>query len=285
MTRTEPAARTSDGGGQLTVSSARIPRLIGLATYVVGLLDIVTGLTHGLRAHLDLYNDIVPGAIGDAAAAATVVSGILLLLLAHALRRRKRRAWRAVLVLLLVSVGFHVVKGEPLAATLSLALVVLLWLNRREFNAAGDPRSRWLAVRAFVLLAAISMLLGITVIEIRRSALVGSPSLWTVTQHTFLGLFGITGPVLFGKDRDGDIVSAMLLGLGLMTALTTIYLALRPVRAAPAPHRPTTSAGCATCSAATACATPSASSPCAATRASCGPRAARPASPTGSSPA
>jgi lysyl-tRNA synthetase class 2 len=211
-----------------------MPRLIGLATYFVGLLDIATGLTRGLRQHLDLYNDIVPGAIGDAAAAATVVSGILLLLLAHALRRRKRRAWRAVLVLLLVSVAFHVVKGEPLAAVLSLALLVLLWLNRREFNAAGDPRSRWLAVRAFVLLAAISMLLGITVIEMRRSAMAGSPSLWVVVQHTFLGLFGISGPVVFRVDRDNDIVSAMLLGLGLMTALTTVYLALRPSE--PRPH-------------------------------------------------
>ena len=32
----------------------------------------------------------------------------------------------------------------------------------------------------------------------------------------------------FPVDRDDDIVGAMLLGLGLMTALTTIYLALRP---------------------------------------------------------
>ncbi len=218
------------------VNSARLPRWIGLATYLVAIIDIASGLTHGLREHLDLYNDIVPGALSDAAAAATVVSGILLLLLAHALRRRKRRAWRAVMVLLVASAAFHVVKGEPIAATLSLSLLVLLWVNRAEFNTEGDPRSRWLAVRAFILLAAISMVLGIVVIELRRNVLVGPPSLWMVTQHTFLGLFGIEGPVQFRVDRDDDIVGAMLLGLGLMTALTTIYLALRPPEPRPAAH-------------------------------------------------
>jgi lysyl-tRNA synthetase class 2 len=83
-------------------------------------------------------------------------------------------------------------------------------------------------VRAFLLLATISMVLGVAVVELRRNALVGSPSLWTVIQHTFLGLFGIEGPVNFQNERDDDIVSAMLFGLGLMTALTTAYLALRP---------------------------------------------------------
>jgi lysyl-tRNA synthetase, class II len=216
------------------VNSPRLPRWIGLATYLVGLIDIASGLTHGLKQHLDLYNDIVPGALSDAAAAATVVSGILLLLLAHALRRRKRRAWRAVLALLAVSVVFHIVKGEPVPAALSVGLIGLLWVNRAEFNTVGDPRSRWLAVRAFGLLAVISMVLGVAVVEIRRGDLVGSPSFWAILKYTFLGLFGFQGPVEFRVDRDNDIVGALLLGLGLMTALTTIYLALRPPE--PRPH-------------------------------------------------
>jgi lysyl-tRNA synthetase class 2 len=207
---------------------ARLPRWIGIATYLVGLVDIASAITHGLRQRLDMFNDLVPGALSDAAAAATAVTGVLLLLLAHALRRRKRRAWRVTVLLLAASVVFHVVKGEPVAATLALGLGVLLWVYRAEFYALGDPRTRWLAVRVFALLAVLSTLLGVVVVELRRDDIIGSASLSAVVQHVWLGMAGISGPLRFRKDD--DLVSAMLLGLGLLTALTTIYLVLRPVR-------------------------------------------------------
>ena len=38
---------------------------------------------------------------------------------------------------------------------------------------------------------------------------------------------GFSGPVVFRSERVGDLVGAVLLGLGLLTALTTVYLALR----------------------------------------------------------
>ena len=41
------------------------------------------------------------------------------------------------------------------------------------------------------------------------------------------GLVGFSGPVVYRSERVGDLVGAMLLGLGLLTALTTAYLALR----------------------------------------------------------
>jgi lysyl-tRNA synthetase class 2 len=215
------------------VDAARVPRWIGVATYLVGLLDIAAALTHGLRQRMDWFNDIVPGALSDAAVAATVVSGILLLLLAHALKRRKRRAWRATLLLLAASVAFHIVKSDLIAAIAALALLVLLWVYRDQFDTLGDPRTRWLAVRVFFLLAAVSMVLGVGLVELRRGGLSGSPSLWTVIRHTAYGLFGFEGPVKFKAGRDDDLVGAILFGLGLMTALTTVYLVLRPIERRP----------------------------------------------------
>jgi lysyl-tRNA synthetase, class II len=206
-----------------------VPRWVGVATYLVGSVDIVSGLTRGLQQRLDLFSDLVPGAVGDAAAAASAVSGILLLLLAHALRRRKRRAWRVATMLLAGSVVFHVAKGEPIAAVLALSLAVMLWVHRDEFYALGDPRTRWLAVRVFGLLLTVSMALGVAVVELRRADIVGDRSFGAVVRHAAYGLVGVTGPLRFVPDRDGDVVGAILLGLGLMTALTTVYLALRPI--------------------------------------------------------
>lgn len=207
---------------------ARAPRIIGALTYVVGLSDLVSGLRPALRPHLHLLSELLPGVIEGAATAATVVTGIFMLVLAHALRRRKRRAWRMTVALLVISVVLHVIKLEPLALAISLTVLVTLLAYRAEFRALGDPGTRWRAVQALLALGVTSIGLGVVVIELARRHVVGGhPPLTAVLQEVFAGLVGLDGPVRFDSDRMGDIVGAVLLGLGLMTLLTPTYLALR----------------------------------------------------------
>ena len=204
-----------------------MPAVVGALTYLVGLTDIAYGMARGWRHRLHPLIDLLPGAIA-AASAATVVSGILLLLLAHALRRRKRRAWRAALALLALSVVLHAVKFELFAVAMSLALLVALIVYRAEFRALGDPRTRWRAVRAFLVLAAASLAVGVLMVFLLRHRVVGGPpSLWSIVQEVLSGLVGLYGPLTFTDERATDFEGAVLLGLGLMTAVTTIYLALR----------------------------------------------------------
>jgi lysyl-tRNA synthetase class 2 len=182
--------------------------------------------------------DMLPGAVA-AASAATVVSGILLLLLAHALRRRKRRAWRAALVLLSLSVALHAFKLELVALALSLAVLVALISYRAEFRALGDPRTRWRAVRAFFVLAATSFVVGVLMVYLLSHRVVGGPpGFGDVFKEVVTGLVGLNGPLTFRPHRVNDLNDFVLIGLGLMTALTTIYLALRP----PEPRRELTDA-------------------------------------------
>ena len=212
---------------QLIKPRSRVPAVVGALTYLVGLTDIAYGMARGWRHRLHPLVGLLPGAIA-AASAATVVSGILLLLLAHALRRRKRRAWRAALALLALSVVLHAVKLEVFAVAMSLALLLSLIAYRAEFRALGDPRTRWRAVRAFLVLAAASLAVGVLMVFLLRHRVVGGPpSLWSSVQEVLTGLVGLNGPLTFFDDRVTDFEGAVLLGLGLMTAVTTIYLALR----------------------------------------------------------
>jgi len=200
---------------------------VGALTYLVGLTDIAYGMARGWRHRLHPLVGLLPGAIA-AASAATVVSGILLLLLAHALRRRKRRAWRAALALLALSVVLHAVKLELFAVGMSLALLIALIAYRAEFRALGDPRTRWRAVRVFLVLAAASLAVGVLMVFLLRHRVVGGPpSLWSIVQEVLSGLVGLYGPLTFTDERAADVEGAVLLGLGLMTALTSVYLALR----------------------------------------------------------
>jgi lysyl-tRNA synthetase class 2 len=215
-----------------------VPRLLGALTYLIGFLDILTGTLHTWRVRLHQVTALLPGGLTDAAAAATVVSGILLILLAHSLRRRKRRAWRAAVVLLALSVGFHILHGhglrhEPLALLVSVVGLVLLLVYRREFYALGDPSTRLRAGWAFVVLLPASLAVGALTLWANSHAIIGGwPGLGAATWYVLQGMVGIEGSLAFvgAHHRLEDVIGALTFGLGLMTALTTAYLALRSPR-------------------------------------------------------
>jgi lysyl-tRNA synthetase class 2 len=223
-----PPSQVSAFLAQFNMPRSRAPAVVGALTYLIGLADIATGMARGMRNRLHPLTDLLPGAIA-ADSAATVVSGILLLLLAHALRRRKRRAWRAALVLLALSVALHAVRLELLAATMSSVVLIALIAYRAEFRALGDPQTRWRAVRVFLVLAVASLVVGALMVTLlARQAVGGLPGFGDVIQEVLSGLVGDDGPIRFRSQRATDAVGAVLLGLGLMTAVTTTYLALRP---------------------------------------------------------
>ena len=213
---------------------SKVPRLLGNLTYLVGLVDLLTGLLHSWRVHLQGLTEVLPGALSDAAAAATVVSGIFLIVLGHSLKRRKRRAWRAAVALLALSVVLHAVKTEPVSALISVVGLSLLVRHRTEFRALGDPTTRWRAVRAFFVLLVVSVAAAALVLWLNRRDLVGGfPGPAAFVQELGLGMVGLEGPLTFTQHRAADIVGSLLLGLGLMTLLTPVYLALRPAEPVP----------------------------------------------------
>ena len=220
-----------------------VPRVVGYATYLAGFLNIAAAISPGFkrgRMHT-LIGPHIPASVQNLAAAATLMSGIMLVLVAHALKRRKRRAWAVAVVLLVSIFGFHVVRsfrgpdrdspmhflGGPML--LSLVLLILLVVYRKEFDALGDPRSRLRAVRAFVLLTLFSVVSGMAIMYAQSNHIVGHPGFGQRLQQVVLGLVGVSGPVHFQPhSRAEDLVAVMLGGLGLMTGLITAYLVLRP---------------------------------------------------------
>jgi lysyl-tRNA synthetase class 2 len=210
-------------------SAPRAPRVLGNLTYLIGAVDLLTGLFHGWRVRTHLLTELLPGALSDAAAAATVVSGVFLIVLGHSLKRRKVRAWRAAVALLALSVVLHAVKTEPGSAALSVLGLALLLRYRSSFDALGDPSTRWRSVRALAGLLAFSVAAGSLVVWLARDEIVGGwPAMPDLAAELGLGFVGAVGPLQFTSGRTGDIVSSVLLGLGLMTLLTPVYLALRP---------------------------------------------------------
>ncbi|MEU8758480.1 phosphatidylglycerol lysyltransferase domain-containing protein [Streptomyces sp. NPDC048659] len=207
----------------------KVPALIGTACTLIGLIDVAAGVFPRFRAsRMHAVAEILPGTLGPLSAALSLSAGVLLLLLAHGLKRNKRRAWRAAVVLLPIgAVAQFLWRHSITGALLSVALLALLVRHRDQFAALPDPRSRWRALANFVLMGAGSILLGLVIVSAHPRRVVGSPSLTDRLEHVLYGLFGVEGPVAYTGNVDWT-VGYSLGALGMLTALTTIYLAFRP---------------------------------------------------------
>ncbi|MCK2221186.1 phosphatidylglycerol lysyltransferase domain-containing protein [Actinomadura sp. ATCC 31491] len=208
-----------------------VPAAAGYASAAIGLLDIGKAVfPHFERSRMGEWSDLLPGIVTTVVRASSLVVGILLVMIAHALRRGKVRAWRAVVVLLPVSAAMSAVHLRPGAAAVSLALLAGLVAGRREFSALPDPRSRWHALGNLLALGTLDVGLGYLIVSARPRALAGHPGTLDRLEHVVLGLAGMEGPVTFVSSRVSDLVYFSLLALGTLTAVSTLYLALRPSR-------------------------------------------------------
>ncbi len=79
----------------------------------------------------------------------------------------------------------------------------------------------------FVLMGAGSLALGLVIVSAHPGTLIGNPSLAERITHVLYGLLGLDGPVYYQGTTSWTVTSS-LGALGLLTAVTTLYLALRP---------------------------------------------------------
>jgi lysyl-tRNA synthetase class 2 len=208
--------------------------IAGTLCFLIGVYDLFAGVRAHVPPHLEWVGDYIPGAVESLARTATVIVGMLLLLLSHALRRRKRRAWEAAVLLLSLSVVFHLVRGLfVVPALIGAVLLGLLVYYRGEFYASGDPRTRWRAVWVFCLMVGFSLLFGLAYIRFNHHHLAMAYGLTDRLEEVVLGLVGITGPVVFDSAARAAFGATTLGALGLLTALVTAYLLFRPAKPVP----------------------------------------------------
>ncbi|MDH6112240.1 lysyl-tRNA synthetase class 2 [Kitasatospora sp. MAP12-15] len=217
------------------VPRAWLPGAAGYACLLIGLVDIASAIFPKLRrTRMHTWTGQLPGGTTTLATAGTLIVGILLVLLAHALRRRKRRAWRMVCVLLPVGAALHILRWHQVGpAVVSLTLFAVVLVHRGEFYAKADPRTRWRALLNLVVMGGASLGLGLLIVSAHPYSEMGSPDLLARLKETVWGLFGLDGPIDYRTDRTRDLVGYSLAALGLLTAFTSGYLALRPEKPEP----------------------------------------------------
>lgn len=113
--------------------------LTAFFTGLVGVVNLISAVTPSLGGRVAWLKPIFPFEVRAGAHLFAAVSGFLLLTLATNLLRRKRVAWLLTVILLVLSILSHLIKGlDYEESLLAGALLTQLLLMRRVFTAQSD---------------------------------------------------------------------------------------------------------------------------------------------------
>src|SRR5664279_3884098 len=209
----------------------RVRRLASAAILLTGIIDLIDAVTPPLRGRLHAVEQFLPLRASVAAGALIAVAGLALIALGRGILRGQRRAWRVAVALLAGTILLHIVAGADFEESLvTLAVLVLLVTNRKEFQAASDASS----LRSALLTLAVSVI-GITVVAAasielfthidndRQATIPWWTALWAVAER-FVGITTVPLP-----QRADRFLSPALLTIGLSLVVVTLFLLTRPV--------------------------------------------------------
>ena len=122
-----------------------------LLTAIIGTVNLLSSVTPGLEKRVEWLEVIFPFEVRAGGHIFAALSGFFLLALASNLWRRKRVAWLLTVLLLIISIISHIVKGIDIEESL-LAMILLgqLLLLRKAFTARSDIPSITQGVRALI---------------------------------------------------------------------------------------------------------------------------------------
>ncbi|MGB9185541.1 MAG: phosphatidylglycerol lysyltransferase domain-containing protein [Solirubrobacteraceae bacterium] len=210
------------------------PRLAAIAAALIGLINVASALTPGIRWRGHLLLDVEPVEAVRLFHAFALPTGLALLLVAPYLAKRRRRAWRVAVGLMLLLGLLDLLKGLDVEASVITWLVAFgLISSRAAFEVDHDDLTLRSAIWRVPLLGA--MALGVTAVAAWASE--GHPSVSSVMRETGdLLLWRSRGPIhfhhqaiIFHHRFEWLPLSVHLVELG--TLLAIAYVVFRPLAA------------------------------------------------------
>ncbi|HXA34077.1 MAG TPA: phosphatidylglycerol lysyltransferase domain-containing protein [Acidimicrobiales bacterium] len=209
----------------------RVRRLASAAILVAGAIDLLDAITPPLRARLHVVLAVLPLRASELAGALVALAGMGLLALGRGVLRGQRRAWRVCVALLAVTLFLHLVAGGDVEESLfALAILVVLLVNRRDFQAASDWSSLRSAVVGLVGVA-VAITVGATItIEIsshfsrHHQFHISWVQAFQAACERLIGIRSIYLPIRYDR-----FLAPSLLVIGIGLVAVTLFLLSRPV--------------------------------------------------------
>ncbi len=228
-------------------AKSRSPRLIAIFLLIQSASIIGFFSAHRFPRLVQVVGRDLHSSITQTTDAAAVMIAVALALIARGIFHRRKRAWQLATflqsLLFLMEIfhngsrllfhhrRFHVVFGNlgftHLLFEILLLIALILW--RRDFNTLANPHTRKSDFYYFLQVTGLSYLVAVIIVFSDRSRFVHHLSFTQVLATALKGLIGVSGPVAFTMVKTQERVENLLLGLGLLIAVTTLFRALRPL--------------------------------------------------------
>ena len=204
--------------------------LVAVLTALVGVLNLLSAVTPGLPARLAILRDIYPFEVRAGSHIFAAVSGFILLTLASRLLRRKRVAWILTVILLLVSIASHLLKGLDVEETIPAALLlIILLIQRKQYTARSDRPSIAQGVRVLIGALLFTTAYGTAGFWLMERQYQTEFDLVQALQQTLAIFFTADNGGIQATTRFGSFFITSIYIVGASTLTYAFWMLLRPV--------------------------------------------------------
>jgi len=226
---------------------SKAPRLISIFLFLQSVSIIGFFSAQRFPHFVQVVGKDLHSSITQTTDTAAVIITVALALIARGIYSRRKRAWLLATILqsLLLLMGIfhtgsrllfhhrtiHVIFGNVGITHLIFEIVLLIALivKRKDFNTLANPHTRKSDLFYFLQVTGLSYFVAVVIVYFERTRFVHQLSFLEVLQTALQGLIGVSGPVAFSSLKTQERLENLLLALGLLIAITTLFRALRPI--------------------------------------------------------
>jgi phosphatidylglycerol lysyltransferase len=204
--------------------------IAALLAAIVGVVNLLSAVTPSLPDRVTWLEGIFPFEVRAGAHLFAALSGFFLLALASNLLRRKRIAWLLTVILLIVSICAHLIKGLDVEESLlALVLLLQLWVMRREFTARSDPPSLAQGMRVLIGALLFTLAYGTAGFYLLDSHYHVNFSLPQAILQTLAMFLTEDNAGLQPQTRFGQFFADSIYAVGAVTVVFALWMLTRPV--------------------------------------------------------
>lgn len=218
------------GAEARTRAEALSVQTISLLTALMGIVNILSAITPALNDRLEVLARFSPLEVSNGSHLTATLAGFALLILAGRLWRRKRMAWIMTLIVLLISVVSHMLKGlDYEEASLALILATWLFFLHPHFHARSDRPS--LRQGILILLAAFffTIAYGVSGFYLLDRHFSVNFGFWAAIRQTLIMFTQFYDPGLQPITGFGRYFAASIYLVGAVTIGYAFLMVTRPV--------------------------------------------------------
>ncbi len=205
-------------------------RLAAILTGLMGVINILSAITPALANRLALVTQYSPLLVHQGGQLTAALSGFALLLLAGGLWRHKQTAWLLTLIVLVVSVISHLIKGlDYEEAILAAGLAIWLFSLRSHFHALSDTPSIRRGVRLLVVALVFTLAYGTVGFYLLDRHFSVNFNFGAALRQTIVMFTEFYDPGLEPLTGFGRYFAASIYVVGAVTLGYALFVLIRPV--------------------------------------------------------